>query len=338
MRTEQGGPAGAVARGAVAHQELERAERRARRRRIAKDLARRHGGVVRRQALAAHGISPEEVRTELRVGFWHRAGTHTLSIDASEPHGVGRFWWALWESGPRAVLDGASALIWCGLTGWSEKDVWVSVPRNATLRKVPGIERRYARDLGPVNRLRLPHAVPAAAVVRAAQRAVSDTQAATLLAMTVQQRIARPDDILDFWATVGASPRRDFLEVVIQDVCNGAHSLNELDVARLCRQRGFPEPTRQQVRQGRNGRVYLDIYWDDLGVHLEIHGAHHFHGLKGVDDAVRSNDQAIRHAGDIQLQLPVLGLRTRPEVFMDQIGEALEVGRRRRAPRRSRTV
>lgn len=333
-RAARSSPVGPALRGAVAHQKLDRAERRARRRRIAAQLARRHGGVVRRQALSAHGISPEEVRTELRVGFWHRAGAHTLSVDAREPHGVGRFWWALWESGPRCILDGASARIWCGLTGWTEKDIWVSVPHDSTLREVPGIRRRYARDLGPVNRLWLPHAVPAAAVVRAAQRAASDPQAATLLAMTVQQRIARPGDILEFWATVDASPRRDFLDVVIQNVCNGAHSLNEVDVARLCRQRGFPEPTRQQVRRGRSGRVYLDVYWDDLGVHLEIQGAHHYQGLKGVDDALRSNEQAIRHADDIQLQLPVLGLRTRPDAFMDQVGAALEVGRQRRAAAR----
>lgn len=331
MTAGQESPNRAPARGAVALQEMARRERRARRRRIADRLAQRHGGVVRRQDLSAHGISPEEIRTELRVGFWHRAGKHTLSIDAREPHDHGCFWWALWESGPRSVLDGASALIWRGLTGWTEKSVWVSVPRNATLREVRGIERRYTRDLGPVDRFWLPHAQPAAAAVRAAQWAVSDTQAATILAMSVQQRIAQPEDILTFWSTVAASPRRAFLDAVIQDVCDGAHSLNELDVARLCRQRGFPEPTRQQVRRGRNGRVYLDVYWDDLGVHLEIQGAHHFQGLKGVDDALRSNEQAIRHADDIQLQLPVLGLRTRPDAFMDQIGQALEVGRRRRA-------
>lgn len=336
MTADQRAPTLVAARGAVARQELGRRERRARRRRVADQLAQRHGGVVRRQVLAAHDISPEEVRTELRVGSWHRAGKHTLSIDAREPHGHGRFWWALWESGPRSVLDGTSALIWCGLTGWSEQAVRVSVPRNATLRDVPGIERRYTRDLGPVNRLWLPHAVPAAAAVRAAQWAVSDTQAATILAMAVQQRIARPEDILEFWATVAASPRRDFLDAVIQDVCDGAHSLNELDVARLCRRRGFPEPTRQQVRRGRNGRVYLDVYWDDLGVHLEIQGAHHFQGLKGVDDALRSNEQAILHADDIQLQLPVLGLRTRPDAFLDQIGQALELGRRRHAAARDR--
>lgn len=329
----RGAPAAAIARGAVAHQALARRERRARRRRIADQLAQRYGGVVRRQALIANGISPEEVRTELRVGFWRRAGRHTLSIDAREPHDRGRFWWAVWESGPRAVLDGVSALIWCGLTGWTEQHVWVSVPRNATLRDVPGIHRHYTRDLGPVNRLWIPHAEPAAAAVRAAQWAVTDAQGATVLAMAVQQRIARPEDVLAFWGTVLSSPRRDFLDVVIRDVCDGAHSLNELDVARLCRQRGFPEPTRQRVRRGRNGRVYLDVYWDDLGVHLEIQGAHHFHGLKGVEDALRSNEQAILHADDIQLQLPVLGLRTRPDAFMDQIGQALEVGRRRRAAR-----
>lgn len=320
-----------TARGVVLTQAPGRRERRVTRRRRATALAQRHGGVVSRKLLLANGVTREDMRTEVRAGVWHRAGVHTLCIDGPEPRDDGLLWRAVWESGARSVLDGASALICAGLTGWAERVIHVSVPHNAKVRPLAGVEHHLTKDLGAVDHRRLPHTVTSVAAVRAAQWARSDAQAATVLAMSVQQKLVRPDQLLAVWATVHASPRGEFLRVVMQDICAGAESLNELDVARLCRQRGFPPPTRQAVRRGQNGRVYLDVYWDELGVHLEIHGAHHFTGLNGVADALRANDQAIRHVDDIQLTLPVLGLRTQPEAFLDQIGRALQVGAARRS-------
>ena len=55
--------------------------------------------------------------------------------------------------------------------------------------------------------------------------------------------------------------------------------------------------------------MYLDVFWDEEGVHVEIHGAHHYAGLAPVDDAVRANDLAIRGTAAIALVVPVLGLR-----------------------------
>lgn len=324
-------PSSPAPRGVVVTQAPGRRERRVARREMARALARRHGGVVSRRILLAHGVTREDMRTEVRAGVWHRVGVHTLSIDGAEPRGEGLYWRAVWESGARSVLDGASALIRAGLTGWDEGLIHVSVPHNAKVRETSGVVHHRTKDMGAVDRRWLPHTVPAVAVIRAAQWARSDAQAATVLAMAVQQRLVLPRQVLEVWSTVHASPRGEFLRMVIQDVCAGAESLHELDVARLCRSRGFPPPSRQVVRQGQSGRVFLDVYWDELGVHLEIHGAHHFTGLKGVEDALRANDQAIRHVDDIQLTLPVLGLRTRPDAFMDQIGRALAAGARRRA-------
>ena len=49
------------------------------------------------------------------------------------------------------------------------------------------------------------------------------------------------------------------------------HSLGELDFARLCRERGLPEPTRQAVCKGPDGRVFLDVRWE-CGLVVEIDG------------------------------------------------------------------
>ena len=164
------------------------------------------------------------------------------------------------------------------------------------------------------------------AAIRAAQWAGSDRQAATLIAMTIQQRLATPDALLAAWGAIRRSPRRGLLGAVIADVCDGAHSLNELDFARLCRRAGLPAPQRQVVRAGKHGRVYLDAWWEE-GVHVEIQGAHHFSGTAGIDDALRVNDLGLRYRSSISLQIPVVGLRVCPERFLAQIADALDAVR-----------
>lgn len=305
--------------------------RQLRRQQIARRLADRHGGVALRLGLLAEGLTDHDVRIEVRRGVWHRAGVHTICIDGPAPAGEGRLWWALWESGPRAVLDGPSALIAAGLKHWEEDVVDVSVPRNANVRELAGVRHHVLRDVGPSIVGGLRRTKPEVALVRAAEWARSERAAATLVAMAVQQRLVSTAALLKRWEQVKRSRRRAVLEGVIRDVCDGAQSINELDVAAACRAAGLPEPSRQVVRTGPGGRVYLDLSWDDLGVHVEIQGAHHFVGLKVVDDSLRQNDLAISSPDTISLQIPVLGWRVSRDVFLRQIAGALEEGRRRRA-------
>jgi very-short-patch-repair endonuclease len=122
---------------------------------------------------------------------------------------------------------------------------------------------------------------------------------------------------------VGRSPRRQLLGAVIRDVCDGAHSLGELDFARMCRSAGLPPPTRQVVRTGPGGRVYLDVAWEHIGIVVEIDGGHHALALNPVDDAFRQNEVTLD--ADLVLRIPVLGLRLTPERFMGQVVRAHEL-------------
>ena len=88
----------------------------------------------------------------------------------------------------------------------------------------------------------------------------------------LQQRLTRPDRVLAVWREVRRSSRRALLDTVIPDICDGAHSLGELDFAQLCRRVGLPPPTRQVVRTGPGGRIYLDVAWEDVGLVVEIDG------------------------------------------------------------------
>jgi len=118
-------------------------------------------------------------------------------------------------------------------------------------------------------------------------------------------------------------PRRAFLDAVLRDVCDGAHSLGELDFARWCRRRGLPEPTRQQVKTLRGGRVYLDVEWADVGLVVEIDGGHHALALNPVADALRQNEVTLTRRA--VLRIPVVGLRLAPDAFLDQVARGLSL-------------
>ncbi|HET9022517.1 MAG TPA: hypothetical protein VFN34_11580 [Ornithinibacter sp.] len=141
-----------------------------------------------------------------------------------------------------------------------------------------------------------------------------------MLCLVVQQRLTHPDRLLAAWKNVPGGRRRHLLDAVVSDICDGAQSLGELDLAGLARRVGLPKPTRQLVRRGVGGRVYLDVAWEAIGLVVEVDGGHHALALNPVDDALRQNEVTI--GDDVVLRIPVLGLRLQPDRFMDQVVRA----------------
>ncbi len=260
------------------------------------------------------------MRSQVEAGRWSAAGRHTVVIGSSRPQGVGLLWQAVWESGSGAVLDGVGALIASGLRGFEPDAIDVAVPRNNRWHSVSGVRVRRRADLGPTLTAGVPRARPEYAALRAAQWARTDRAAVLVLCLVVQQRLVPPARLLTAWGDTQRSTRRTLLDAVISDLCDGAHSLGELDFAVLCRRWGIPEPTRQVVRILPGGRVYLDVVWQGIGLVVEIDGGHHAAALNPVDDALRQNEVVL---GDARvLRVPVIGLRLAPERFMAQIARA----------------
>jgi hypothetical protein len=303
---------------------------RAERARIAGEVAADHDGVAHRRDLRARGVSRADVRSEVAAGRWRTEGLHTVVIGTGAMSPEARRWHAVWEAGPGAILDGVSALQVAGLRGFTPDAIDVSLPRGNRRHEVAGVKVRRRRVLGMTIRAGVPRARPELAALRAAEWAATDRTAVLILCLVVQQRLVPPARLLSAWRSVRSSRRRTLLAGVIGDICDGAQSLGELDFGALCRQAGLPPPSRQVVRTGPGGRVYLDVAWEDVGLVVEVDGGHHALALNPVDDALRQNEVTLND--EMVLRIPVIGLRLSPVAFMGQVVRAhAELARRRRA-------
>jgi very-short-patch-repair endonuclease len=162
---------------------------------------------------------------------------------------------------------------------------------------------------------------PAVAAIRGALWAKSNQQAALVLALCVQQRLVPADQLATEFTTVRRHPRRRFLQRVLTDLTQGAHSVGELEFARLCRDAGLPEPDRQVPRRGPHGTFYLDTEWSRYGVVVEIEGVHHLWAEHAIADASRQNEITLQNSK--VLRIPVVGLRLSPDHYLDQLRRLL---------------
>lgn len=300
------------------------ARRRRLRRTKVSDQARGQAGIVSRTQLYGLGLTRAEVRAEVRAGRWQRIGRHCLATHSGPLTVEARHWVAVLEAGPRAFIDGESALVLAGLENYTVEKIRVTVPRGARVRhqgsslNIRQTRRWSAEDLEPHG---LPRARVAVAAIRAALWARSDRQATLILTMVVQQGLTTVEALSVEMLRIRRDRRRALLHSVLLDLLGGVRSLGELDVLRGCRDRGLPEPDLQSRRRTSGGTAYLDFRWKRWKVVLEVDGVQHSWAQQLVPDALRHNRIAM--SGDVVLRLPVLGLRACPDEFFDQLEEAL---------------
>lgn len=285
--------------------------------------AARQGGVLSRPQLYALGVTRSTVRAHIRAGRWQRIGDQSVLLGNGALSQEGEQWAAVFQGGPRACLDGASALIAAGLERYEVERVRVSVPRGARVRRNKRFDIRQTRrwSVDDIVAVGVPRTRPATATVRAGLWASTDRQAAYVVTLAVQQGIAAADDVGRQLLRIRRDRRRALLHTVVNDLLDGAKSLGELDVGRELRRRGLPEPERQVLRKDDRNRYFLDLYWPRWKLVVEVDGIHHTWAENVVGDALLQN--ALTLDGDTVLRLPLLGLRLEPDAFFAQIQQAL---------------
>ena len=228
--------------------------------------------------------------------------------------------------GRPALLGGRTALAALGLKGFATETVHVLLQAGRCERNPPPgviVHRTVTLTPGDIHLASLlPCTTVARSVVDAASWARSDDEARTVVAMVFQQRMTTLADITGVLDRLPRAKRRRLVIRTSTDAAGGAHSLGELEALRLIRAAGLPEPTSQQVRTDATGRRrYLDLYWKEWRLHVEIDGAHHLDPRQAWTDSERQNQAWI--AGERVLRFPVWVVRERPRQVVDDIRRAL---------------
>jgi very-short-patch-repair endonuclease len=287
------------------------------------DLAAQQNGVVSRAQARELGADRQLVAREVQAGRWSTYGRLSLATHRLELDKRARCRVALWEAGENAVLDGSTSLYVAGLVNF-EDGIHVLCPWPNGGHVWGGSRIHNSRLWNPEDFVvtdGLRRTRNDVAAVRAGMYARTDRAGATVLVMAVQQGLTTGEQVLLQAKRVNRHRRRPFLLLIAHDIADGAQALGELDFTAICRRRGLPEPDRQVIRRGKKGRVYLDVYWDDFKLVIEIEGVHHDAPENSIDDCLRQNALTIGH--DAVLRIPVLGLRACPDPFLEQVELAL---------------
>lgn len=294
--------------------------------RAAQDLAADQGGVLSRPQLYDAGVPRWMVRREVLARRWQRLSDQAVCVHNGPVEELGHWWAAVLQGGPRAQLDGAAALVAAGLRRDELARIRVSVPRGARVRRTPRYDVRQTRRWSADDRAPsgIPRTRPEVGAVRGALWARTDREATYLMTLAVHQGLVTAEKLGEQLLRIRRDKRRLLLHTVVLDLLGGARTLGEIDVARELSRRGLPPPDRQVLRRDAQNRSYLDLYWRDYHLVVEVDGIHHTWAENVVGDALRQN--ALSLDGDTVLRLPLLGLRLQPEAFFAQIEAGLVAG------------
>jgi hypothetical protein len=288
------------------------------------------GVLTTRQAvdLVGRGV----VRGYLRLGRWRRICrgivlTHNGALSRDQ-----QLWVAVLAAGTGAVLAGAAAAVEGGVRHLRVPVLQVLVPaaRSGTVR-LSGVPmdmsavRIYRSRALPAEHHQIgrpPRTTIARSVVDAAAWARTSDEARVVLAAACQQRRVTPEEVREVLAVLPNVRRRTLIRTTLADIEGGAEALSEIDFVRLCRKFNLPLPDRQEQRRDAHGRNrYLDAYWREWHLHVEVDGAHHMDVRHWAADMLRQNEIWI--AGDRILRFPAWLIRQNPAHVANQLREAL---------------
>ncbi|MER5703282.1 hypothetical protein ABT023_15235 [Micromonospora sp. NPDC002296] len=278
-------------------------------------------------------LGPGVVRGRVRSGRWRSVCRGVLLTGSGRLTRDQQLWVAVLATGPRSVLAGATAAAEAGVRGLRREPLHVLVP--ATRRAGRTVLRRLPVDMAAVvvhrtsvlprahlQLARPPRTTTARALVDAAGWARTVDEAQAVLAAGCQQRRVSPEEIRAVVDVLPRAHRRHLVRRTVDDIAGGAEALSEIDFLRLCRRHGLPRPDLQHRRTDAGGRTrWLDAYWREWGVHVEIDGAHHMDVREWAADMRRQND--VWTAGDRILRLPAWLVRARPDEVAATLRRAL---------------
>ena len=228
----------------------------------------RQCGVLHRDQFRNLGVSRATVASQIAGRRWTGYGQNVVLLKNSPPTRTQLMWLAVLDAGEDAALGSHTALELAGFKGFAREaaDIHLIVQRGARATPLLGVRVHESRrlnveELVDIDGLR--RTETARSVIDAAAWQPFPRFACLMVAAAVQQRVTTPASLDEAMRTVGRIRHKAYLRLALADVREGAQSLGELDLARLCRRFGLVRPRRQALRRDRSGRIrYLDAEWD----------------------------------------------------------------------------
>ncbi|MEU8043838.1 hypothetical protein AB0B71_06790 [Micromonospora echinofusca] len=295
-------------------------------------LAFAQAGVVT-TAQATRSLTEDTLRGRVRSGRWRAICRGVVLTGNGRLTRDQQLWVAVLAAGSGAVLAGPTAAAEAGVRGLRREPLHVLVPAHRRAGRtvlgrlpidMPAVVVHRASVLPPAHLqlARPPRTTTARALVDAAGWAHTVDQAQAALAAGCQQRRVTPAELSAVLDALPRARRRALIRQTVADIAGGAEALSEIDFVRLCRRHGLPAPHLQQRRADASGRTrWLDAYWREWGLHVEIDGAHHMDVRHWAADMRRQND--VWTSGDRILRFPAWLVRARPTEVADSLRRAL---------------
>lgn len=259
------------------------------------ELVVRQSGMVARRQLNEHGIDADRVRDNIAARRWVERTPRVISTVTGELTFDQRCWLAVLHAGPRAMLGNLTAASRQDLKNWERPEICVMVDDELSFEPVPGVDFFRSRrpfDLLISPRPGIPRCQLEPAVLLWAAYEAPNRVAHGVLAATVQQRLTTPRRMIEWVDQLRPLRRAKPFKRTLSFVDAGAHSGAELELGRMCRRFGMPQPTRQRRRRDRWGRPrWTDAEWDVAGgytIVLEVEGGFHMDVLEAMADARRA--------------------------------------------------
>lgn len=279
------------------------------------ELLQAQGEVIARHQGASGPISVEAMRGNLRTGRWQRLQRGVYATFTGRPSRDAELWAALLRAGPGATLSHHTAAERHGLLDGPSAVITITVPadRHPAQHKVPGI---VIHRSGSIDRRRHPAMRPPCTrvedtVLDLIEVAPDFAAAYNWICRAVGRRRTTPERLRQAMAVRKKMRWRRDLELALGDADAGVLSVLEHRYVRgVERPHGLPAARRQARVQRPTGSWYLDSFYDDFGVCVELDGAAAHPADEHWRDKRRDNWNLV-HEGIVTLRLGFLDLRDR---------------------------
>jgi hypothetical protein len=260
-----------------------------------RDLAASQAGLLARRQLLAIGYDSDYVDDQVAAGRWQMVSDVVVCTTTGTLTREQLMWAGVLHAGRGSAIGGLTALERRGLKHWHRDEITVLLAKSYNLAPLAGVrfvETRRPVGLYATGDLATWRTEPAALLFAGYSR--SSRTAIGILAAVVQQRLTTPERLLVEIERMRPLRWAKKFKRALGAIVDGAHSLAEMRVVRMCHVHELPLPRQQTKRLDSSGRVrYTDAEWrlpSGRIVILEVDGGFHMESVRWEDDIVRERD------------------------------------------------